>query len=94
MRSETFERVERAIRACNVPLPQVLRPEHSLVGELAFDSMTMVRLGVALEDELDRPILLDDWLQSCTDPAELTVRSLCEYLEGGSATHDAIVPGH
>jgi acyl carrier protein len=93
MRSETFEQVERAMRACNVPLPSEVRPEHSLVSELAFDSMAMVRLGVALEDELGRPILLDDWMQSCTDPADLTVRSLCEYLEGGAAD-DAVVPGH
>lgn len=87
-----FAQVERAIRACNVPLPAEVRPEHSLVDDLAFDSMAMVRLGVALEDELDRPVLLDEWLQSCNDPGELTVRSLCDYLEGG---HDdaVVVPG-
>jgi acyl carrier protein len=92
MPSPLFEQVSRAIKACNVPVPADLREDQSLVDELSFDSMAMVRLGVALEDELDRAVLLDEWLQSCDDPGKLTVGSLCAYLEGGVA-NDAVVPG-
>ena len=87
-----FEQVTRAIRACNDSVPAEIHEGSSLVNDLAFDSMAMVRLGVALEDELDRPILLDEWLQSCDDPEQLTVGSLCNYLEGGM-TDAVVVPG-
>jgi acyl carrier protein len=74
--------VVAAIRAvARERAPARIEPEHSFVTDLGFDSMAIVVLGLALEDRFDRPVMLDEWIGRCEDPTELTVASLCSYLE-------------
>jgi acyl carrier protein len=78
---DSLAAVRAAIRgAARGPLPANLDESHSFVFDLGFDSLGMLRLGVMLEEQLGRPILLDGWLSSEPDPAALTIRSLCEFL--------------
>ncbi len=62
-------------------LPNPVTPEHSLVLHLGFDSMKMSLLSLALETELGCAIVLDEWIGSHSDPNELTVGSLCRFLQ-------------
>lgn len=76
------EGVVAAIRAvARDRAPARIESTHSFVNDLGFDSMRIVVLGLALEDRFERPVLLDEWIARCSDPAELTVASLCEWLE-------------
>jgi acyl carrier protein len=73
--------VNAAVRAAaRGPLPLVLEEAHSFVFDLGFDSLSMVRLSLTLEEQFGYAILLDPWLSSQSDPAELTIRSLCDFL--------------
>jgi acyl carrier protein len=73
--------VTAAIRAAaGGPLPAELGEGQSLVLDLGFDSLAMARLGLALEDQFGRSILLDGWLSSESEPTMLTVGSLCAFL--------------
>jgi acyl carrier protein len=67
--------------ASNGSLPTPVEPGHSLVLHLGFDSMKMSLLSLALETELGCAIVLDEWIGSHSDPNELTVDSLCRYLQ-------------
>ena len=58
-----------------------LLPEHRLVDDLGFDSTSIATLTIALEDEFQDVLLLNDWIASAHDPSELTVRSLVDYLQ-------------
>lgn len=62
-------------------LPNPVVPEHSLVLDLGFDSMKMSLLSLALETELGCAIVLDEWIGSHSDPNELTIGSLCRFLQ-------------
>jgi acyl carrier protein len=62
-------------------LPSPVEPAHSLVMHLGFDSMKMSLLSLALEAELGCAIVLDEWIGSHGDPNELTVGSLCRFLQ-------------
>jgi acyl carrier protein len=62
-------------------LPNPVVPEHSLVVDLGFDSMKMSLLSLALETELGCAIVLDEWIGSHSDPNELTIGSLCRFLQ-------------
>ena len=57
-----------------------LKSEDSFVAALGFNSLRMVSLSLALEDEFGKPLLLNDWISQCDDPRNLTVGSLCEYI--------------
>jgi acyl carrier protein len=73
--------VTAAIRAAaSGPLPAELGEAQSLVLDLGFDSLAMARLGLALEDQFGRSILLDGWLSLEAEPTMLTIGSLCIYL--------------
>jgi len=67
--------------AAHCGLPSPIEPGHSLVLHLGFDSMKMSLLSLALETELGCAIVLDEWIGSHSDPNELTVGSLCRYLQ-------------
>jgi acyl carrier protein len=69
-------------------LPTPIEPGHSLVLHLGFDSMKMSLLSLALETELGCAIVLDEWIGSHSDPNELTVASLCRYLQQTVADDD------
>jgi acyl carrier protein len=73
--------VSAAIRAAaRGPIPSHLNEAQSFVLDLGFDSMAMARLGLTLEEQFDCPILLDGWLSSQSDPAALTIGSLCVFV--------------
>jgi acyl carrier protein len=50
--------------------------------------MKMSLLSLALETELGCAIVLDEWIASHSDPNELTVGSLCRYLQGAVNVDD------
>ena len=62
-------------------LPTPIEPGHSLVLDLGFDSMKMSLLSLALESEIGCPIVLDEWIGAHNDPKDLTVASLCRFLQ-------------
>ena len=57
-----------------------VRAEHHLVDDLGFDSTSMASLTIALEDEFDDVLLLNEWIAEAHHPSELTVDSLVTYL--------------
>jgi len=57
-----------------------VRGEHHLVDDLGFDSTNMASLTIALEDQFDDVLLLNDWIAEAHNPSELTVDSLVSYL--------------
>jgi acyl carrier protein len=77
----TFEGVIACIRAAaRHTLPEVIQREHAFVTELGFDSMSIARLALALEDRFHQALPLDEWIAEASDPRELTVASLCDYV--------------
>ena len=62
-------------------LPADIQAHHSFLLDLGFDSMSIAVLGLALEDQFHRAILLDGWIAQHTEPSELTIGSLCTYLQ-------------
>jgi len=58
-----------------------LKRSDSFVSNLGFNSLRMVSLSLALEEEFSRPLLLNDWISQCDDPRLLTIESLCNYVE-------------
>ncbi|RAL20542.1 hypothetical protein DL240_16000 [Lujinxingia litoralis] len=80
--SETFATVEKAIRAAaSNPLPETIRKDHSFLLDLGFDSLTITVLTLELEHFVGQPVLLNRWVESASNPTDLTVGSLCAYLE-------------
>lgn len=76
-----FDGVIACVRAAaRHSLPGAIQLDHSFVTDLGFDSMGIARLALALEDEFDQTILLDEWIGQATDPSALTVESLCDYV--------------
>ena len=59
-------------------LPKHFR--HQLVALMA-GVVSIAVLGLALEDQFHRAILLDGWIAQHTEPSELTIGSLCTYLQ-------------
>lgn len=83
MSQDPFPGVIRAIRAAGgADLPSSVDRGDSLVLTLGFDSMKMAALSLSLESECGFPIVLDEWIASHPDPHDLTVGSLCDYLQG------------
>jgi acyl carrier protein len=81
--------VTKAIRdAASASLPAELTTGQSFVFDLGFDSLAMARLGLALEEQLGCPILLDPWLSSQSDPSALTIGSLCEFVQSRLEAHE------
>jgi acyl carrier protein len=81
MLTDYLGHVLAAIRHVDDTVPLPIDRTDSLVLNLGFDSMKMTLLSLALENELGRAIALDGWIASHADPNELTVGSLCSYLE-------------
>lgn len=80
-RRDIESKVKRAIA---VTLAKKAEPSltDSLVASLGFNSLRMVSLSLALEEEFSTPLLLNDWIAMSDDPRTLTVGSLCDYIEG------------
>ena len=81
MKDYTKEVLAAIKTAAGGGLPTPIEPGHSLVLHLGFYSMKMSLLSLALETELGCAIVLDEWIGSHSDPNELTVGSLCRYLQ-------------
>lgn len=65
---------------------QAVALEQSLVADLGFNSLKVASLSIALEDQFERTLLLNDWIVACTDPLALTVGSLCDFVEQALAS--------
>ncbi len=76
---EIARRVTRALQD-TAKLPKAPKPSDSLVNDLAFDSLKIAGLALALEKEFGEPLLLTDWIARAADPSRLTVKSLCDYI--------------
>jgi len=86
-RDEALQKVRDALSSVISEDKPVL-PEHHLVEDLGLDSVNMASLTIALEDEFNEVLLLNDWIASASSPSDLTVDSLVDYLmdllaEGG-----------
>lgn len=81
------QRVIHAIQeAGGDTIPAVLRQDDSLVLRLGFDSMKLALLSLSLEDEFGCGFALDEWVGSQSDPRELTVGSLSDYVQEALGT--------
>jgi acyl carrier protein len=79
--------VVRAVRATATHLESIdIEATHSFVNDLGFDSVAVVMLGIALEDELQCAVMLDGWIARHGDPSGLTVGSLASYLRESVGT--------
>lgn len=79
---ELLELVRESIQAAaTFELPDPVRPQHSLVDDLGFDSLRISVLTLEIEERLGHSVLLNRWVEGVTEPSELTVNSLCTYLE-------------
>lgn len=86
--TDVLTRVIAAIRsAATNPLPNHIDPSHSFILDLSFDSLSVVMLSLALENEFGYPILLDEWIALRSEPTGLTVGSLCDYLTARLESH-------
>jgi acyl carrier protein len=65
-----------------------IAPQHHLVDDLGFDSTSIASLTIALEDEFEDVLLLNDWIAAAHNPSELTVQSLVDYLHALLAESD------
>lgn len=79
-RTIVLERVRGALHSVLQDKSLVVRPEHHLVDDLGLDSANVASLTIALEDEFDEVLLLNDWIASASSPSDLTVDSLVDYL--------------
>lgn len=71
--------VKKAVQK-TAPRNRRVEPRHTLVTELGFDSLRLVTLSLALEETFEQPLLLNDWLACASDPSELTVASLSDFI--------------
>lgn len=78
-RETVNEKVKLAIRSTGDVDRQIADAE-SLILSLGFNSLRIANLAIALEQQVDQPLLLNEWIGRCVDPATLTVGSLCEYI--------------
>ena len=81
-RAVVFAKVRSALSQVLEDKAADVRPHHRLVDDLGLDSMNVASLTIALEDEFDDVLLLNDWIAGASNPSELTVDSLVEYLIG------------
>jgi acyl carrier protein len=81
-RPEIEARVKAAVRKAT-DRPVAVDPADTLFDSLGLDSMRMIALTLALEDEFDRPFPLKEWY-SVARGGPVTVASLCDYLERSS----------
>ena len=79
-RTVVLEKVVSALQSVLDDATADSRPEHHLVDDLGFDSSAMASLTIALEDEFDDMLLLNDWIATANSPIELTIDSLVDYL--------------
>jgi acyl carrier protein len=79
-RAIVLARVRSALQSVLGDKRIVVQPEHHLVDDLGLDSANVASLTIALEDEFNEVLLLNDWIASASSPSDLTVDSLVDYL--------------
>lgn len=79
-RDVVFAKVRNALRAVVGDDCVDIRLEDHLVDDLGFDSPKVASLTIALEDEFDEVLLLNDWIAAADGPSQLTVASLVDHL--------------
>jgi acyl carrier protein len=79
-RAIVLERVRSALRSVLEDKSIVVQAEHHLVDDLGLDSANVASLTIALEDEFNEILLLNDWIAGASSPSDLTVDSLVDYL--------------
>lgn len=79
-RAIVLARVRSALLSVLEDKSVLVRPEDHLVGDLGLDSANVASLTIALEDEFNDVLLLNDWIASASSPSDLTVDSLVDYL--------------
>jgi acyl carrier protein len=79
-RAIVLARVRSALQSVLGDKSIVVQPEHHLVDDLGLDSANVASLTIALEDEFNEVLLLNDWIASASSPSDLTVDSLVDYL--------------
>jgi acyl carrier protein len=79
-RSIVLARVSSALLSVLEDKSIRVQPGHHLVDDLGLDSANIASLTIALEDEFNDVLLLNDWIASASSPSDLTVDSLVDYL--------------
>jgi acyl carrier protein len=79
-RSIVLARVRSALLSVLEDKSIHVQPGHHLVDDLGLDSANIASLTIALEDEFNDVLLLNDWIASASSPGDLTVDSLVDYL--------------
>lgn len=79
-RETVFAKVRSALASVLDDDHAAVRGGDHLVDDLGLDSTNMASLTIALEEEFDDVLLLNDWIAEAHSPSELTVDSLVDYL--------------
>jgi acyl carrier protein len=80
-RDAVFAKVRAALRqVLGEKTPADVELRDRLVDDLGLDSMNVASLTIALEDQFDDVLLLNDWIAGARNPSELTVGSLVDYV--------------
>lgn len=80
-RSEVLIKVCAALRSVLDDAAAEIEPRDRLVDDLGFDSVNVASLTIALEDQFDDVLLLNDWIAAANSPSDLTVDSLVDYVQ-------------
>ena len=79
-RTEIEAGVKRAVRRAS-DKDVCVRLSDTFAGTLEFDSLCMAALAIALEQEFQRPVALNEWYSPAPEPLRLDVASLCDFIE-------------
>jgi acyl carrier protein len=82
-RNEIYRHVKETVVATGADIdPAAIRAE-STVGALGLDSISLVELGVRLEQQFGSKLVLDDWVdeQTSKDGGDWTLQSLVNFIE-------------
>lgn len=79
-RNTVLMKVSRALHDVVDDKNVEIQPQQHLVDELGIDSVDIASLTIALEDEFDDILLLNEWIASASSPSDLTVQSLADYV--------------
>ena len=78
--AEAFEKVRSAVLAVLPRVDPSRITTTALMMDVGIDSLKVIELTLALEENFGDPVSLPDWLGSVDDPRELTFGSLADFL--------------
>lgn len=79
-RTIVLQKTCAAIRTVIDDPARSISPADHLIDDFELDSAAVASLTIALEDQFDDVLLLNEWIASADDPSALTVASLVDYL--------------